>query len=511
MDASKPYSAPARCTCFEPFLRTITRLGDGQITHPSLMLKQCPVYLCRAQVKAGKITGIVYEVPMSAIDTPSANQPGGLRGFTIVWAGQLISVLATSMTSFALTIWMFNATHSATAMGILAVAFVVPNLVVAPFAGALVDRYNRKLMMMVSDLVCTLATLSILILQANGNLQSWHLYMTAAVRGFGAAFQLPAYYAAISGMIPKEKYGRANGMMSLIEFAPAVFSPILAGLLLPGIGLTGILIIDVLTFGIAVIALLAVHIPAVVKTVEGQAASGNLLKEAVYGFQYIFARPGLLGLLLTFLALNLFIGLSESVMAPMILTRTNSSSSGLAAVESAAAVGGVIGGVIMSVWGSFKRRFHTLVVGWIINALFGMILFGLGRSVWVWIPAVLISLIVYPITGGASQAIWQAKVAPDVQGRVFSARRMIAWLADPITPIAAGLLADKVTEPAMRTQGGFAKAFAWLVGSAPGSGMAVQYVLSGVAFILVVVIAWSIPVVRNVEGNLPDHDQLTKI
>src|SRR5919109_5396174 len=150
----------------------------------------------------------------------NTNRPTGMFGFTLVWLGQIISVLATNMTAFALTIWVFEKTGSATALGLMQVFFITPLLVITPFAGVMIDRYNRKLMMMVSDLGAGLATLAILALQAAGLLEYWHLYVTSIVYGLGMAFQWPAYSAAISTMVPKEQLGRANGMMSLIEAGP---------------------------------------------------------------------------------------------------------------------------------------------------------------------------------------------------------------------------------------------------------------------------------------------------
>src|SRR6186997_669901 len=200
------------------------------------------------------------------------NRPTGLFGFTLVWIGQIISILSTNMTAFALTIWVFQKTGSATALGLMQVFFITPLLIITPIAGVMVDRHNRKMMMMVSDLVAGLATVSILILQALGVLEVWHLYAAAVFQGLGNAFQWPAYSAAISTMIPKEKYGRANGMMSLIDMGPGVLAPMLAGALLPVIGLTGILSLDVTTFLLAILILFFVHIPQPPRTREGAEA-----------------------------------------------------------------------------------------------------------------------------------------------------------------------------------------------------------------------------------------------
>jgi MFS family permease len=432
-----------------------------------------------------------------------------MLGFSIVWAGQIVSVLASSMTQFALTIWAYEETGSATALGAMSTSFILPFLLLSPIAGAMVDRYNRKLMMMVSDLGAVIATVGILILNASGQLQIWHLYVAAAVNGLGNTFQWPAYSAAISTMVPKEQYSRANGMMSLIEFGPSVLAPMLAGALLPLIELTGILVLDVVTFFLAIATLLAVHVPQPVRTVEGQAGQGSLLKEGIYGFRYIFARRSLLGLLLFFLTLNFFGGLAWPLFAPRILAQTDSSSTALGATQSAWAVGAVVGSLLISLWGGFKRRMKSILVGEALTAIVGLVLFGLARDLWSWMAAAAVGAIFLPFTNGASQAIWQAKVAPDVQGRVFAARRMIAWIMQPVTPLMAGALADYVTEPAMQSTTALARTFGGLVGTGPGSGMALQFVLAGLAYLgTALVVALFVPVVRDLEDRLPDHDQM---
>jgi MFS transporter, DHA3 family, macrolide efflux protein len=435
-----------------------------------------------------------------------------MTGFSIVWAGQIVSVLASNMTQFGLTIWAYQETGSATVLGALSTAFLIPFIAISPFAGVMVDRYNRKLMMMLSDLGAVTATVGILILHLTGRLQIWHLYGAALINGLGNTFQWPAYSAAISTMIPKEKYSRANGMMSLIETGPSVFSPMLAGAFLPLIGLRGILILDVATFFIAISALLAVEIPQPAPTVEGQAGKGSLIKEASFGFKYIFARRGLLSLLMFFLTLNFIGGLAWPIFAPFILSRTGNSSAALGATQSAWAIGGVAGGLLLSMWGGFKRKMKNILLGELLMGIFGLVLFGLGNTLWFWMATAAVGAIFFPFVNGSSQAIWQSKVAPDVQGRVFATRRMIAWFLDPITPIVAGALADYVTEPAMCSSTWLARAFGWLVGNKPGSGMALQFIFGGVAYILVVLFfTLFIPAMRNLEDQLPDHDQLEKL
>ncbi len=429
-----------------------------------------------------------------------------MLAFVVVWLGQIVSMLASSMSQFGLTIWMYQQTGSALAMGLMQVAFITPFLLLSPIAGVMVDRYNRKLMMMVSDFTAILATGSIFILLALGRLETWHLYVAAALNGIGNTFQWPAYSAAITTMIPKEQYSRANGLMSLMEAGPGVMAPLMAGALLPLIGLVGILSIDVISFFIAIGALLLVVVPQPVRTSAGQEAQGSLWHEAIYGFRYIFKRPSLLGLQMVFFFGNLFFGIAFTLLAPMVLARTGSNSITFGAVESAGAIGGVVGGVIMSTWSGFRRRVYGVLGGWMVSAL-GLMVLGAGQSLTIWLPAIFVTSLVSPLVNTSNQAIWQSKVAPDVQGRVFSARRLIAWFTNPITPIIAGAAADFVFEPAMSADTSMAAAFGPLVGTGPGAGMGLMMVLCGLLCLLVPVVAYFIPAIRNAESILPDHDQ----
>ena len=434
------------------------------------------------------------------------NRPQGMRAFLIIWAGQFISIMASGMSGFALTIWMYQQTGSATAMGLMQVFYITPFLLLSPLAGVMVDRYNRKLMMMISDLFAGIATIALLILFASGKIEYWMLYAANIFYGIGNTFQWPAYSAAITTMIPKEQYSRANGMMSLLEAGPGVIAPLAAGALLPLVYIQGILFIDVATFLIAIGALLVVFIPPPIQTLEGAASRGSMLKEALFGFKYIFERPSLLGLQLIFFVGNLFSNIAYTVFPPMILARTGQNSLVFGTVETFGAIGAVVGGIIMSVWSGFKRRVNGVLIGWFLSGL-GLIAFGSVQGILYWSATAFLVTIVSPLINTANQTIWQAKVAPDLQGRVFSSRRLIAWFSNPIAPIIGGLLADLVFEPDMTTSSALSQRFSWLVGRGPGAGMALEIVLCGIATALVGLSGYLFRAVRNVESLLPDHDQ----
>lgn len=438
--------------------------------------------------------------------TDSGKRPSGMRGFSVVWIGQVVSLLGTAMTNFALTIWAFEQTGRATDLALIGFFFMVPLLIISPFAGTLVDRNDRKLMMMISDLGAGVVTIIVLVLFATGLLQVWHLYITAAISGVFQTFQWPAYSAAISTMLPKEQYARANGMMSLAEAGSGILAPVMAGALLAWVGLTAVFIIDIVTFTVAIGALLLVHIPNPKRTAAGAEGSGGMLKESAYGFRYILARPSLLGLQLVFFSGNFMSALGFTLMAPMILSRTNSNELIFGSVQSAGAIGGVVGGLLMSAWGGPKRLVHGVLLGWAVTGLMQMVMGG-AQVVPLWVGAIVVMSLAGPIINGSNQAIWQAKVAPDVQGRVFAIRRLIAWVSAPLAQLIAGPLADQVMEPAMREGGALASTFGGLVGTGPGAGMGLIMLLSGIFVTLAGLGGYLFPVVRDAEALLPDHQQ----
>ena len=432
--------------------------------------------------------------------------PSGMAGFTTVWLGQLVSLLGSGMTAFAITIWAWQETGEATALALVGFFAFAPTVLLSPIAGALVDRLNRKLVMMLSDLGASIAALVMLFLYLSGNLQIWHLYLLGAWAGAFNAFQFPAYSAAISTMLSKTQYARANGMLSLAESAAGIAAPVLAGVLLALFGIGWILVIDLVTFCIAILTLLLVHIPQPERSSEGLQNRGSLLQESVYGFKYILRRPGLLNLQLVFTAINFAATFGIVLLAPMVLARTGNNEIVLGSVQSVLGIGGLGGGLLLSLWGGPKRRIHAVLLGMMGSGLLGLVLLGLGQILPLWLAGAFFTMFFIPILNGANQAIWQAKVAPDVQGRVFATRRLIAQATAPVAMLLAGPLADRVFEPAMMPSGALEPLFSPLVGSGVGAGMALMLVLSGGTCVLIAFMGYLRPVVRNVEMLLPDHD-----
>jgi MFS family permease len=427
-------------------------------------------------------------------------------GFSVVWLGQLVSMTGSGMTRFALTIWVYQETGEATALAIVAIFSFAPAIFFSPIAGVIVDRVSRKKVMIASDLAAGLSTVALLVLYSTGYLEIWHLWATGFFASAFESFQFPAYSAAITTMVEKKHYTRANAMLGMVHSGSIIIAPILAGTLLPFLGINGIMIIDIATFVFAIGALVFVLIPNPPETAAGRASRGTLLQESVFGFRYIFSNRSLLGLLLIFLAINLTFTLAMVLLAPMILDRTGNNEVILGTVMMMFGIGGVVGGVVITAWGGFKRRIHGVLLGIALASLFGQVVIGVGRSIPVWAIGAFLAMFFMPLINGSSQAIWQAKVAPDIQGKVFATRRLIAQISAPVAMILGGRLADVVFEPAMAAGGAFARFFQPLVGSGPGSGMGLLFVFAGILGAAAALSGYLIPAVRQIETRLPDHD-----
>ena len=431
-----------------------------------------------------------------------------MKTFVIIWFGQLVSLVGTAMTRFALLIWAYDLTGSATTVALLGFFAFVPYVLVSPIAGAWVDRLDRRLVMLFSDLGAGIMTIGVYFLFVNGQLEIWHLFIAQGLAGMFEAFQTPAYIASTTLLVDKSQYGRISGMRSIAESASQIIGPIAAGAALAFINIDGVMLIDIGTFLIAMVTLLIIRIPHPPEETASPTEK-NLWKDIRLGFDYIMARKGLRGLLFIYVGINLFAALTYFAVLPsLILARTGGNEQALALVEGMLGIGGVVGGVVLSVWGGPKRQIHGVLAGAAISFFLGDLLFAVGQSVIVWGAGAFLAAFFIPFIMGCNRAIWQSKVPPAIQGRVFSVQTMLQTGMMPIGYLAAGPLADLVFEPAMATNGRLAETFGWLVGTGPGAGMGLMFLGTAVLGLLMSLSGYLFAAVRNVETELPDYDAL---
>ncbi|HML20334.1 MAG TPA: MFS transporter [Aggregatilinea sp.] len=434
------------------------------------------------------------------------NEHDGLRTFLIIWFGQTISMLGTAMTSFALTIWAYDQTGKATTLALQGFFMYFSYSLVGLVSGVWVDRWDRRRVMILSDLGAALITLGLLGLYSTGGMRIGHLYAAQLLSGVFSAFQSPANSAVMTLLIPRKHLVRANGLQTLGQNTSQILSPVFAGLLLLAIGLRGVMVIDLTTALFAIGTLLSMRIPRPPVSAEGQRAlSANRWQTFTFGLRYIAQRRGLLGMMVVYMLINLYAGLTWfGVLSAMILSRSGGSETTLSAVQSALGLGGVLGGVILTVWGGPKRKVHGMLGIAGISFLLGDGILGLGQTPAVWIAGAFLGSLAVPTLISSNRSIWQSKVPSDIQGRVLGAAMALQSITTPIGYLVAGPLADDLLEPAMRAGGTFTSVFGPITGTGPGAGMAVMFLLTSLAGCLTCFGGYLIRDLRNVERNLPD-------
>jgi DHA3 family macrolide efflux protein-like MFS transporter len=429
----------------------------------------------------------------------------GWKTFYRIWSGQTVSLVGTAMSRFALMIWAYQQTGTATTLALLGFFNFGAIVLCSSFSGAVVDRMKRKHVMLLADSCAALMSVVILLLFFSDQLQIWHLYLLQTLSGMFEAFQYPAYQASITLLVPRDDFTRAASLNGLAESSARVLAPVLAGLLLPLAGIQSVLLIDLATFLVAFGTLIFSYIPQPEKQGESSPipTENEVSKKA--GWDFIRARPGLVGLVGVFAAINLFAGLTYySIISPMILARSGNNTLTLSWVEAALGLGGIAGGILLSIWGGPKQRVRGLLLATSVSFVLGDGTFAFGRTLAAWMTAGFLSTFFIPFITSPNQSIWQAKTPPELQGRVFALRGMLQMATIPLGFLIAGPLADLVFEPAMNAGGSLAGAFAWISGIGPGAGMGLMFAFTAIGGLLTGIIGYAIPAVRNVERDLPD-------
>ncbi len=426
----------------------------------------------------------------------------GMRTFLIVWFGQLISIIGSELTSFGMGVLIYERTGSPTLFALNILVAYLPSVILSPFAGALVDRLDRRKLMILADSGAGLASLGIALLLWGDVLQVWHVYALTAISATFNTIQFPAFGAATSLLVPKEHLGRVGGMQQAGYSLSALVGPGLAGLLYVTIGPTGIFLIDFATFLFAVATLALVRFPQPERATGSDEGGKSFLQEVLFGWKYIVARPGLIGLLTLFAFLNFCASLTFPLLTPMLLERTTPDMVGY--IGTGAGAGMLIGALVMSAWGGTERKALTILPCEMMAGV-GLVVSGLTPAIPLIAAGQFLFLGMMPISNGASQAMWQRKVAPGLQGRVFAARRMVASSITPLAYLIAGPLSEKIFEPAMAVGGPLANsAIAALLGTGPGRGIGLMLVICGGLYVLANLVGLAYPRIRRLDLELPD-------
>jgi DHA3 family macrolide efflux protein-like MFS transporter len=400
------------------------------------------------------------------------------RTFFVIWIGQAFSLLGSNLVQFALVWWLTKTTGSPAVLATATFVALLPNVFLAPFAGALVDRWNRRKVMILADASIAIATLVLAILFWSGLIQIWHVYLIMFIRALGNTFHWPAMRASTSLMVPEKQLSRIAGLNESLGGLMNIASPPLGALLLEALPMQHVLSIDILTAILAILPLLFVTIPQPKKTLSENAISPKqLLADVAEGYRYMVKWTGLFILSIMATIVNFMIN-PAFTLTPLLVTKYfNGGVWHLSWMESVFSIGVVTGGLVLSVWGGFQRRIYTTLMG-----VTGM---GLGILLITFAPQNMFILAIIgmalagfmnPITNGPIFSIMQTRVAPEMQGRVFTLLNSLTSAMSPLGMLVAAPVAEQF-------------------------GIRAWFLLGGISCILLAIVGLLVPAVVHIEDN----------
>ncbi len=411
------------------------------------------------------------------ISSPSKS----LRPFMTVWVGQLFSILGSQLVQFAIIWHLTQQTGSATVLAIASIVGLLPQVVLGPFVGPLVDRWSRKWTLIISDLVVTLTTILLAVLFWSGVIETWHIFAVLFVRSLGGAFHGPAMIASTSLMVPQEHLTRIQGLNQMLNGGLSIVAAPLGALLITLLPIESVLMIDVVTAAIAISTIFFVHIPQPQKqtTVAGEQTS--YFTELREGLRYMLNWRGLLMLAGMATLVNMVLGPTFSFIPLLVTDHFSGTAWHLGWLQASFGIGILAGGVLLGVWGGFRRRIRTTLVG-LAGLGIGVLIVGLTPAplFFLAIFGMLFTGIMSSLCNGPIMAIFQATVAPSMQGRVFTLMGSVTAGMSPLGLALAGPIADVI-------------------------GVRAWFLLGGVVTMMMALIASFAPSIIHIEEQRDDH------
>lgn len=426
---------------------------------------------------------------------------GKLWTFYIIILTQTFSLIGSRISGLAIGFHIFNETKEATPLTLVMFFSVLPMVVASSLSGVMADRWDRRLVMILADAGQALGTLLLFISFASGAFELWHLYVVVLLQSIFGVFQGPAFQASVTMLVPDEHRDRANAIQQLTGPMSGIIAPAIAGMIYGALGITGAIMVDLFTFLVAMVIIFLVRIPRPTQTADGRRMAGSVWKEMIGGFRYLSERPVLLGILLYMSLVNFLLTSAMSLQTPFLLGRTGSEET-MGIILSVMNIGGLLGGVIIGVWGGTRPRIHTIMLGIVISGV-ALSIFGLMRLPVGMTAALFVVMMPLPMANALFMSIMQTKVAPDIQGRVFAALSQVSMILMPISYLIVGPLVDQVITPQLN-QPGWAQ-LAPVFGTDAGSPSAVVIVIGGALVALLSLAVYALPAVRRMEATLPDY------
>lgn len=411
-----------------------------------------------------------------------------LKNFIMLWAGQSISKMGSSMTTFALIIWIYKTKNTAMSAMFLSVFSFSPYVLVSFLAGSIIDRFSKKKVLFICDSVAAICILIAFMLFTFGKLEVWHLYVLNFISGLMLAFQAPATKVASTLILSEKYYIKTNGLRSLSDSVITVVTPALGAFVLSIFGVSIIFILDILSFVIAIVSLVFfVNIP----DVKSSSMERNIIKETLEGFTYLKANKSFLYMIFFMAIVNLIAFMAYMGILPiMILAKTSNNEQIVGIVNSFGGIGAIIAGLIATIVKPPKKLVRVSFMMTAISFIISDLTLGIGNSVILWSFATFLGDFPIPFINAYQNSYMQSNIPVEIQGRIFSIQGTLQYVTIPIGYLMGGYLADNVFEPLMRNSVKTQSLFGGLVGTGKGSGMAIMFICSAILGCLTCVLAF---------------------
>lgn len=408
----------------------------------------------------------------------------GLKTFLIVWSTQNLSLLGSSMTSFALVIWSYQQHGSALTTALLSVCSYTPYVLLSIFAGSLGDRWDKRNVMILCDLFAGVTTLSVLLLLWTGRLEIWHLYLLNALNGLMNTIQNPVSEVVVTLLTPKEQVQRVSGLLSLSSSLVTLLAPVFATALLTLLGLEAVIAFDLATCALAVLTLLCwVRIPEA----SGAKENAPFVQSVREGVRWLWTHRGVLDMILFLAAINLIASIYNAALPAMVLSRAGGGETALGILETCTGLANLAGSLLAALLPAPKSRVRVICNSLLFSMSTENLMLALGRSAGVWYAGAVLGWLFIPVMNANLSALLRLHIPVELQGRVYAARNTLQFFTIPVGYLLGGWLVDRVCEPLMAglPANGF---LIRLLGSGKGSGAALLFLFIAAAGVLVCLI-----------------------
>lgn len=416
-----------------------------------------------------------------------------LKKFIILWLTQSFSALGSSMTSFALVIWLYSDSGSALTTSLLTVCSYAPYVLMSIFAGAVSDKWNKKAIMLICDSFAAVCTVIILILLKTGSLAVWHLYILNALNGLMNSIQSPASDVAVTLLTPEKHYQKTSGMRSFSNSLVSILTPVLAAAVMSFAGIEAVIAFDLTTFATAFFVLMFfIRIPQVARDSDSKE---TILQSAKSGLSYLKGNQGILWLILFLSAINLIASMYSAALPALIISKAGETAYGI--VNSCVGVATLLGSVAATVFPKPKSRINVICNCLLISMSTENFLLAFGDNTVIWCIGAFFGWGIIPLMSANYDVIFRSNVPKQMQGRVYSVRNTLQFFTIPVGYFLGGFLVDNVFEPLMEnTQSGLLKG---IFGSGKGSGAAMLFFFMAVSGVIVCLIFRRIKALRELE------------